>query len=85
MDLKYWNSYQTLPAKVINNKTNIYKLLSASFQRVKKLFVLAYDATGNNNEAGIKSNRKYFLPRAKIENYNVLIDGRNFMINQLMI
>ena len=25
-----------------------------------------------------KDNKKYFLPRAKIENYNVLIDGRNF-------
>ena len=43
------------------------------------MFVLAYDATGDNNdEAGIKNNRKYSLPRAKIENYNVLIDGRNF-------
>ena len=27
---------------------------------------------------GIKDNRKYFLPRGKIKNYNVLIDGRNF-------
>ena len=26
----------------------------------------------------IKDNRKYFPPRAKIENYNVLIDGGNF-------
>ena len=24
------------------------------------------------------NNRKYSLPRAKIENYNVLINGRNF-------
>ena len=61
----------------INNETNIYELLSASFQGVKRLFVLAYDAT-DNDEAGIKDNRKYFLPRAKIENYNILIDGRNF-------
>ena len=34
---------------------------------------------GNSDDtAGIKSNKKYFLPRGKIENYNVLIDGRNF-------
>ena len=27
---------------------------------------------------GIKDNKKYFLPRGEIKNYNVLIDGRNF-------
>ena len=43
----------------------------------KRLFVLAYDTT-DNDEAGGKNNRKYFLPRAKIETYKVLIDGRNF-------
>ena len=26
----------------------------------------------------LKNNRRYFLPRWEIENYNVLIDGRNF-------
>ena len=31
-----------------------------------------------NDEAGTKNNRKYFLPRGEINNYNVLIDGRNF-------
>ena len=31
-----------------------------------------------DNTAGIKSNKKYFLPRGEIKNYNVLIDGRNF-------
>ena len=41
----YWNNYQTIPAKVINNDTNIYELLSALFQGVRRLFVLAYDAT----------------------------------------
>ena len=73
----YWNSYQTIPAKVINDDTNIYELLSASFQGVRRLFVLAHDAT-NNNEAVIKDSKKYFLPRTKIDNYNVLIDGRDF-------
>ena len=73
----YWNSYQNIPAKVINDDTNIYELLSASFQGVRRLFVLAHDAT-NNNEAVIKDSKKYFLLRAKIDNYNVLIDGRNF-------
>ena len=34
----YWSSYQTIPAKVINNDTNIYELLR--LQGVKRLFVL---------------------------------------------
>ena len=60
---------------------NLYELLNASFQGVKRLFILAYTiAAGSdaNQEAAIKGNKKYFLRRGKIENYNVLIDGRNF-------
>ena len=43
---------------------------------VNKLFVLPY-ASGDNitNE---NSYRKYFLPRLRIKNYNIEIDGRNF-------
>ena len=82
----YWNSYETKPAKVIEQGKNIYKLLNASFQSVKRLFVFVYaiaapSAGGNSDDtAGIKNNRKYFLPRGKIENYNVLIDSRNFYV-----
>ena len=80
----YWNSYETKPAKVIEQGKNIYELLSASFQGVKRLFVLAYTiaapVVGDNTDdtAGTKSIKKYFLPRGEIKNYNVLIDGRNF-------
>ena len=80
----YWNSYETKPAKVIEQGKNLYELLNASFQGVKRLFVLPYfiAARANNNPAddiaGIKSNKKHFLWRGKIENYNVLIDGTNF-------
>ena len=83
----FWSSYQTIPAKVINKGTNIYELLSARLQGVRRLFVLAYVINANavNNESGIKNNRKNFLPKGEIENYNVLIDGRNFYDNQLMI
>ena len=38
----YWNIFKTQPAKVIEQGKNIYELLSASFQGVKRLFVLAY-------------------------------------------
>ena len=59
----YWNSYETKPAKVIEQgKTytkNLYELLNISFQDVKKLFVLAYFiAEGGNDEAGKKKTIK---------------------------
>ena len=82
----YWNSYETKPAKVIEQGKNIYELLNASFQGVKRLFVLAYfvaapAAAGGNTDdtAGIKNNKKYFLPRGDIKNYNVLIDGKKIL------
>ena len=52
---------------------------STSVSDVKSLFVLAYFiATDDaNNEAGIKNNKRLFLLRGEINNYNVLTDGRN--------
>ena len=85
----YWNSYQTKPAKVIEKGKNLYELLNAWFQGVRRLFVLAYfvAAGAKNDKGGIKNYKKYFLPRAKINNYNVLTDGRSFydqLINNLI-
>ena len=57
----YWNKYQTRLAKVIDNETNIYELHNASFQGVKRLFVLAYDAT-DDDEAGI--NKQVFSSKS---------------------
>ena len=52
-------------------------MLDSSYQGVKRL-VLAYYNTEGNNQVSIDSSKKYFLPRVKIENYNMEIDGRNF-------
>ena len=78
----YWNSYETKSAKVIEKGKNLYEVLNASFQGVKRLFVLPYvtaasTAAGGNsdNTAGIKSNKNYFLPRGKIENYDDYTTG----------
>ena len=48
-------------------------MLDASYQGVKRLFVLAYD-----NTVTADSHRRYFLPRVKIESYNIEIDGIYF-------
>ena len=70
----YWNKYKIIFKNY--NDEYIRERLDASFQGVNKLFVLPY-ASGDNitNE---NSYRKYFLPRLKIKNYNIEIDGRNF-------
>ena len=76
----YWNKYKIIFKNY--NDEYIRERLDASFQGVNKLFVLPY-ASGNNitNE---NSYRRYFLPRLKIKNYNIEIDEKIFMINQLM-
>ena len=38
----YWKNYQRKPAKVIEKGKNRYELLNASFQGVRKIFVLVY-------------------------------------------
>ena len=53
-------------------------MLDSSYQGVKRFFVLAYDNTPGDNQVSVNSFKKYFLPRIKIENYNIEIDGRNF-------
>ena len=73
----YWNKYKVIPNKTYNRNNYIRELLDASYQGVKILFVLAYDNT-DANRVTADWHRRYFLPRTKIENYNIKIDGRNF-------
>ena len=67
-----------------NEEKHIRELIDSSYQRVKRLFVLAYDNTEGNNEVSDDSFKKCFLPRVKIENYNIKIDGKKIMISQLL-
>ena len=48
------------------------------------MFLPINNAAGNN-QVSINSYKKYFLPRVKIDNYKIEIDGRNFYDSQLMI
>ena len=85
----YWNEYQTkIETRNLYNNNLTRFPLDASFQGVRRLFVLAFDNTtvnvpnnpinNTNNRVLRNSHTKYFLPRVNITNYNVLIDGRNF-------
>ena len=79
----YWKKYKIIDNTLVeiaanNEEKYIRELLDSSYQGVKRLFVLAYNNTAGNNQVSIDSYKKYFLPRVKIENYNIEIDGRNF-------
>ena len=76
----YWNEYQTKIESRNSDDNNLTRFpLDASFQGVRRLFVLAFVNSDNGNKKVERnSHKKYFLPRVNITNYNVLIDGRNF-------
>ena len=84
----FWSEYQTKIEKKLGNNNLTRFPLDASFQGVRRLFVLVFNNTtvnvpndpinNTNNRVEINSHKKHFLPTANIENYNVLIDGRNF-------
>ena len=71
----YWNEYKVIPEKIYTTNENTLILIDSCWQEVNRLFVLDYlsDITSTRN-----SNKKYFLTRNKIENYNIEIDCRNF-------
>ena len=75
-----WNEYQTkIESKNLNNGYLTRFSLDASFQGVRRLFVLVFNKNDNDNKKVTRnSTRKYFLPRVNISNYNALIDRRNF-------
>ena len=79
----YWNEYKVTPNKVVeiaavNDVKYIREFLYSSWQGVKRLFVLVYNNTAGNDQVSVDSYKKYFLPRVKIDNYNIEINGRNF-------
>ena len=71
----YWNKYKTKNEK--KNTINECKyFLESNFVGVNRLFVLVY----SNQDANSKrfKTRRYYLPKGKIDNYNVIIHRNNF-------
>ena len=77
-----WNEYKskTETVNVAANDNNFKRTtLDVSFQGVRKLFAAAYETDDIKRNTNIEeSRRRYYLPRAEIKDYNILIDGRNF-------
>ena len=70
-----WNKYLIKPELLAQN-VNLNHLVEPSFQGINKLFVLAFE-----NDDHTISNKRYHIPNVEIKDYNVIIDGKNFLIN----
>ena len=68
-----WNKYL---AKATNKAQNRYLdyLIKSNFQGVNRLFVLEFE-----DDNGRESLKQYYLPTVEIKDYNVMIDGINFL------
>ena len=80
----YWNKYKVIDNKVgeiaaANGEKYKKELLDWSYQGVKRFFVLTYDNAAGNDQVSIDFYKKYFLPRVKIESYNIKIDGNKLL------
>ena len=59
-------------------KTNHFNyLIDPTFRKVNRLFVLSLE-----NEEDRTSFPKYYVPKVEIKDFNVLIDGKNFLMCQ---
>ena len=81
----YWNEYQTkIETRNLDNNNLTRFPLDASFQGVRRLFVLAFNNTTVNvptnlvNRTKTRVLRNSYTKYLNATSYNILIDGRNF-------
>ena len=69
------NKYLIKPELLAQNP-NLNHLIEQSFQGANRLFVLAFQ---NNDQR--TTNKRYYIPNVEIKGYNVMYDGKTFLIN----
>ena len=70
-----WNKYRSqMTIQPQNNNLNY--LIDPTFTNVNRLFVLSFPR--NNNTDSRYSYSNYYVPKVKISDFNVLIDGKSF-------
>ena len=62
--------------ELLPQNAHLNHLVETSFQGINRLFVLAFE----NDDHRI-SNKRYYIPNVEIKDYNVIIDGKTFLIN----
>ena len=70
-----WNKYRS-QMTIQNNNNNLNYLIDPTFTNVNRLFVLSFPR--NNNTDSRYSYSNYYVPKVKINDFNVLIDGKSF-------
>ena len=68
-----WNKYSSKP-ELLKRNPNLNHLVEPSFQGVNRLFVLAFE-----NDTQRTSHSGYYLPNVEIKDYNIMINGENFL------
>ena len=79
--LVYWNKQKTKSETKISTKEYRY-FLESNFVEVNRLSFFIY--LNRDNNAKRYHAKKYFLPKGIIDNYNVIVNGKTFMTNQLI-
>ena len=70
-----WNKYRSqITIQPQNNSLNYF--IHPTFTNVSRLFVLSFSR--NNNTDSKYSYWNYYVPKVKIDDFNVLTDGKNF-------
>ena len=70
-----WNKYKSkITIQPQNNNLNY--LIDPTFMNVNRLFVLSFPR--NNNTDSRYSFSNYYVPKVRINDFNVLIDGKSF-------
>ena len=78
----YWNEYKIKSEN--KDMTNKYRcFLESNVLVVNRLFVLVYSNQDDNSKR--YKAKRYYLPKGIIKIYRVIIDGKTFMTNQLIL
>ena len=74
-----WNKYRSqMTIQPQNNNLNY--LIDPTFTNVNRLFVLSFSRNTNTDSRYSYSN--YYTPKVEVKDFNVLIDGKSFLIFQ---
>ena len=72
-----WNKHLPKAVNQVQNRYLGFLMFFKSLQGVNILFVWSF-----KDDGGWYSHKQYYLPTVEIKDYNVMIDGRNFLIIQ---
>ena len=70
-----WNKYRS-QMSIQPQNNNLNSLIDPTFTNVNRLFVLSFPR--NNNTDSRYSFSNYYVPKVKVNDFNVLIDGKSF-------